>query len=247
MILRRYILEIMIALRYLRGQGRTVIFNLGTRLSFFFMALMVYIMVIVLCVFTGFQKEVHRSLWNSGYHIIITDDLSNSVRNHGRVLENIRNDESVRPLIRSSFPSITLNALLEFRNQFEGKALRALPVTPEELESAHLKDYPDLVHYNRDYLSRFNGGNYVLVGREMARHYNWDVGDRIRLYLPRGGRLTRGIQVQREEFIIAGYFRTGYYEFDLNLIFMSLATAQRVLVLPDQVTEVIVQLNSLSD
>src|SRR5512135_2881571 len=82
--IRRFFLEIFIALRYLRGQGRTVIFSLGTRLSFFFMALMVFIMVVVLSVFTGFQREVHNSLWNSGYHITVSRSAS------GAAMENYR-------------------------------------------------------------------------------------------------------------------------------------------------------------
>ncbi|MBI3395320.1 MAG: ABC transporter permease [Spirochaetia bacterium] len=54
------------------------------------------------------------------------------------------------------------------------------------------------------------------------------------------------MQVLQEEFIIAGFFRTGYYEFDLNLIFISLQTAQRILEIPGMATEVIFQLNELS-
>ncbi|MCB1324113.1 MAG: ABC transporter permease [Spirochaetales bacterium] len=248
MIPRRFFLEIFIALRYLRGHGRTVIFNLGTRLSFFFMALMVYIMVLVLCVFTGFQKEVHSSLWNSGYHIMVINPIHGSaLSDYEDVVERTELDPTVQRLSRSIFPSISLNALLEFRNQFEGKALRAIPATDEELATGQLRDYPRIVYFRKELLENFNRGNYVLVGREMARYYGWDVGDRIRLFLPRGGRLARGIEVRQEEFIIAGFFRTGYYEFDLNLIFMSLSTAQRVLGIPGRATEVIIQLHSLSD
>ncbi len=244
----RIFLELFIALRYLRGQGRTVIFNLGTRLSFFFLALLVYIMVLVLCVFTGFQKEVNKSLTNSGYHVIVSRQPSGlPMRNYREVLQNIEKDEAIAARARSVFPSIQLNALLEIDNIFEGKGLRAIPATEDELRRGKLKDFPPIVHYNRDYLLNFNEDNYVLVGREMARYYGWRVGQRIQLFMPRGGLLTRGIQVRQAEFTIAGFFRTGYYEFDLNLIFMSLPTAQRVLQLGNQSTEIIVQLNDLSD
>ncbi len=247
MFLRHLFLELFIALRYLRGQGRTVIFNLGTRLSFFFMALMVYIMVLVLCVFTGFQKEVHNSLWNSGYHVVVSRQPAGlPMRNYKQIVEGVANDAKLEGLTRSVFPSVQLNALLEIDNRFEGKGVRAIPATDEELRTGKLKDYPRLVHYNRDYLRNFNDGNYVLVGRELARYFGWRVGHRIRLFVPRGGVLTRGIQVREAEFTIAGFFRTGFYEFDMNLLFVSLPSAQRVLQLGDQASEVIVQLNDLS-
>lgn len=246
MLHRRLFLELFIAWRYLRGPGRTVIFNLGARLSFFFMAVMVFTMVIVLCVFTGFQKAVHSTLWNSGYHVTVLRQTPGlPLEDYRAVLEAAAQDQNLARLTRSSFPSIQTNALIEVDNRFEGKSLRALPVDEASLERGELKDFPRLVHYNRDFLNRFNGGNYVLVGREMARYFGWQVGTRVRILLPRGGMLARGIEVRQEEFVIAGFFRTGYLEFDLNLIFLSLKTAQRTLEMGDQATEVIFQLKDL--
>lgn len=246
--MRSLFLELFIALRYTRGHSKTVIFNLGTRLSFFFMALFVFIMVLVLSVFNGFQEEVHSSLWNSGYHVTIQRSTPGAaITNHDKVVDAIQNDEGLKPFIRSVFPSISVNGLLEIQNRFEGKAIRALPVYSEDLESGNLRDFPKIVHYNRDLLAKLKGGNYVIVGREMARHYDWHVGDRVTIYVPQGGELTRGMQIRQEDFIIAGLFRTGYYEFDLNLIFVSLETAQRALLMPGRSTEVIVQLNDLGD
>ncbi len=247
MFFRRIFLELFIAWRYLRGQGRTVVFNLGARLSLIFMASMVFLMVIVLCVFTGFQKEVQSTLWNSGYHIIVSADPPGApLRDYRAVLQAIEKNAEIKSRVRSAFPSVQLNALLEVQNRYEGKAVRAIPVRESDLQGAQLPDFPRLVHINRTYLEQLNRGNFVIVGREMARFFGWQIGSRIRLLVPQGGVLTRGIQVREEEFIVAGFFRTGYYEFDLNLIFMSLATAQRTLGLGDRSTEVIVQLRDLA-
>ncbi len=241
-------LEIFIALRYLRGQGRTVVFSLGTRLSFIFMSLMVFIMVVVLSVFNGFQQEVHRSLWNSGYHITINKQNQAFSENvSSNLLERVSERPDLKGKVRSVFPSISINALLEIQNQFEGKAVRAITVNPEDIEKGELKDFPRIVHYDIDLLRRFKGGNFVIIGREMARYYGWKVGDRIKLYLPQGGSISKGMQIRQEDFRIAGFFRTGYYEFDLNIIFMSLETAQRAMFMHDNITEVIVQLNNLSN
>ncbi|MDH5655762.1 MAG: FtsX-like permease family protein, partial [Spirochaetia bacterium] len=119
--------------------------------------------------------------------------------------------------------------------------------TEEELKQGKLSNFPNLVHYNKEYLQNFNRGKYIIIGREMARYYGWQVGDRLRFYVPQGGNLSRNMNIISEEFIIAGFFRTGYYEFDLNLIFLSLDTAQRILHMKGNVTEVIVQLKDLSN
>ncbi len=248
LMLYSFFLEFFIALRYLRGQGRTVIFSLGTRLSFLFMSLMVFIMVVVLSVFTGFQAEVHRSLWNSGYHVTITRQGSGKmIKEYEEVVAAVIQSPSVGEQVKSAFGSISINALLEQNNRFEGKGIRAIPVYEEDIPTGQLRDFPRIVHYNKDMLQDFDYGNYVIVGREMARYYGWQVGDRIRLLMPQGGSLGRNMRVLQDEFVIAGFFRTGYYEFDLNLIFMSLNTAQRVLFSGDAVTEVIVQMKDLSN
>ena len=130
-----------------------VLFSLGTRLSFIFMALMVFIMVVVLSVFTGFQKEVHNSLWNSGYHITLSRSLAGaSLDNYADILEATKKEPALEPLLRSSFPSISINGLLEIQNRFEGKAIRAIPVRSEDLKTGDLKDFPRVVHYNQDLL-----------------------------------------------------------------------------------------------
>lgn len=242
-----YLLELFIAARYLRGQSRLSLFSLGTRLSFIFMALMVLIMVVVLSVFTGFQTEVRRSLWNAGYHVTLTRSLSgSSFQNYGTIVSILKDDPALKPQIRTVFPSITANGLLEYQNRFEGKALRALPVQKDQLVGGRLDDFPTLVHYDQRLLDRFADDNMVIVGREMARFYGWQVGDTITLFLPAGGVMTRGMQIKRADFTIAGYFRTGFYEFDMNLMFVSLSTAQRLLDLQGRATEIIVQLNDLS-
>ncbi len=238
-------LELWIALRYLRGQGRQAIFNLGVRLSFLFMSLMVFVMVIVLCVFAGFQEAVHKTLRNSGYHITIHRHSKQPMQEHTQIVQRISNNERLQKLVRESFSSISLNGLLKAYNQFEGKAVRALPVDLERAEEEQLHLFPRLIHYNRQLLAQFHRGNYILVGRELARFYGWQVGESVHLYLPRGGILRQGTEISEQEFTIAGFYRTGFYEYDLNLIFLSLATAQRVLKLKDRATEVIVQLKNL--
>lgn len=254
---KQFYLEIFIALRYLRGHSRVAIFNLGTRLSFIFMSLMVLVMVLVLCVFTGFQHQMHTVLWNSGYHLMLRHQTNPRLRNFKEIIASLQNStepgqkkteiEKLKKTTRSIFGSIQINALLENQNQFEGKSLRAIPVTDQELEQARLKDFPRLVHFNQDYLRRMNREPFVLVGREMARYYGWSIGDRIRLFLPKGGIVTRGVQISQADFRIAGFVRTGFYEFDLNIIYLSLNTAQKMLGMRGAVSEIIVQLHDLSD
>lgn len=241
----RPLLEIIIAARYLRGQKRAVLFNQATRLSFLFMTLMVYIIVLVLSIFEGFQNEVQDSIWRSGYHITISraparQPMADYLQIISRLVEN---DQKYKRFL-SVFGGISVNGLLEWRNRFEGKLIRAIAVTEPDLRNGKLPNYPHLVHYNLYYMNKYSGGDYILVGREMARYYGWQLGDRVKLYLPRGAVYRRNPDIRNRYFTVAGFFRTGFYEFDMNLILMSLKSAQRIMKLNDQATEIIVQLNN---
>lgn len=240
-------LELFIASRYLRGYSKLTLFNTGTRLSLLFMTLMVFIMVVVLSVFNGFQSEVKRSLWNSGYHITISPSNPNKTfSNYEEIVSTLSKNLEANS-IRSIFPAIFVNGLLEYQGRFEGKGIRAIPVFTEDLNSGNLKNFPQLVHWDQNFIKFINQNNIAIIGKEMARYYGWQVGDKITVFLPKGGIFSRGIQIQRADLIIGGFFRTGFYEFDLNLIFLSLDTAQRLMQIPNQSTSIIVQLNDLSN
>ena len=243
---RKLALDLFIAWRYLRSQNRVPLFNVRTQISLLFMALMVFVMLIVLCVFTGFQNAVHKTLDNSGYHLTVTQQNNKPFRHYSKILVKANKNMALQELTRHSFESISLNALIENFGQFEVKGLRALPLVPADNILESMVYFPRLIHYNKKYLQRFNNGNYVLIGREMARHYGLQVGSKLRLLLPRGVFIDRNINIREHNFTIAGFYRTGFYEFDSQLLFVSIKTAQKVLQLPRQVTEVIFQLNDLS-
>lgn len=245
--LREITVDILIALRYLRGHGRTIIFNTSIRLSVIFMSLMVYIMVLVLSVFNGFEKEIFRLLENSGYHITLSRaNRAATITNFPEVIAAFRSRAELSTLMRATFPSISMNALLGIQDRFEGVNIRALPVNPDGGTPPGFSDYPRLVHYRLTDLARYKGGNYILVGRKLARQNHWRLGDRLRIYIPLGGRWTRGTQIRQVDFQIAGFFRTGFNEFDLNIIYMSLETAQRLASMRGSASEIIVQLHNLS-
>ncbi len=259
-----FFLEIFIAWRYLRSQAKVPIFNVGTRVSLIFMAIMVFVMVIVLSVFIGFQETVHKTLQNSGNHLTVMRRDGKPFYGYKKVFSRSQQNHDFSKYILHAFPSISLNVLLENYGQFEGKGLRAVPFLnakkikndPKALDTLSLdtlsieeraKYFPPLVYYNEKYLKKFNRGRYVILGREMARYYGLRLGERIHLLLPKGGFLSTDIKIKQESFIIAGLYRTGFYEFDSNLIFMSLQTAQSVLKIPRQATEMIFQLENLDN
>ncbi len=209
------------------------------------MALMVFVMSIVLCVFTGFQDAVHQTLKNSGYHLTLNQYNSAPFYGYHNILKKAKEDKELRSMVKDSFESIFVISLMQAQRQFDARGFRALPIQKGKTLKEKMLYFPPLIHYKMEYMKQFGKKNYVIIGREMARYYNLHLGDRVTLMLPSGGSLQEDFAAIRKNFMIAGFYHTGFYEFDFNLIFTSLQTAQRVLQIPAQVTEVIFQLESL--
>ena len=73
----------------------------------------------------------------------------------------------------------------------------------------------------------------VIVGRELALRLNLAEGSRVNLLSPAGQRTTAGFQPRIRPCKVAGIFRTGMYEYDSSLAFVSLDAARDLLGLPD--------------
>ena len=222
------------------------------------MAIMVAIMVLVLSVFIGFETAIHDALQKSGDHLSVNKN-GRPFASYHKIIQASKEDAQLQAILKESYPRISINVLFEKYREFHAKALRGIPyVRGEAIANNSGKDeemllmdsmryFPKLIHYNKKHIANFDRGNYVLVGREMARFYNLYLGQKIDLLLPQGGILDRRIDIQQRSFIIAGFYQTGFYEFDSNLVFTSLKTAQRALNMRKKISEIIFQIHYLDD
>ncbi|MGL5122820.1 MAG: ABC transporter permease [Fusobacteriaceae bacterium] len=77
--------------------------------------------------------------------------------------------------------------------------------------------------------------NTVLIGEELSINLGAFVGDTITVISPDGKDI---------KLVISGIFRTGYYDYDLNVIMINLKTAQYISYLGDTISEFNIMLNN---
>src|SRR5690606_36947041 len=148
----------------------------GTRLSLLFMSLMVFVIVLVLSLFEGFQKEVRSSLFGSGVHISVKSvgDGAPFREAESSIIPRIQKIRSAS-YVKSVFPAIGVTALLEAGGRFEGKQVRAVPVVGDVPGKGEVRHAPPLVHFDRDIMAGFEKNDVIIVGREAARYYGWQI------------------------------------------------------------------------
>ena len=75
-------------------------------------------------------------------------------------------------------------------------------------------------------LSRFEGGNSVIIGARLAERMRIVPGSSITLIAPRGNVTPFGVTPRVKSYVVAGTFNIGMSEYDQTFVFMPLAEAQ---------------------
>jgi lipoprotein-releasing system permease protein len=76
----------------------------------------------------------------------------------------------------------------------------------------------------------------LLLGKELAKHLNLFVGDKVNVISPMGNITPLGMMPKMKPFRVAGIFNTGMFEYDSTLAYVSLGQAQSFFDLGDTVT-----------
>src|SRR5439155_24882622 len=85
----------------------------------------------------------------------------------------------------------------------------------------------------------------VALGQELARAVSAHVGDTITLVAPEQKMTSWGQVPRMRRYKVVGIFRSGMYEYDANLAYLTLGGAQDLLGLGNQVTGYGMRLDSL--
>lgn len=209
--------EHFLALRYLRPR-RTFVSTI-TVLSILGVTLSVMVLIVVLSVMRGFEKELREKVIGFNAHVILSQQ--GNVMNPKPVMDALQSENEVTGYT----PYVSGPVLAEFFNRVSTPLLRG--IDPES-EDRVLPLQQKII--DGEYELR---GNSLLVGSEWAYRYRAAVGDKILIYSP--GSVTdwkKNLKNQQsallpQEMVITGIFRTGMFDYDLNFMITSLGNVQR--------------------
>jgi len=240
----------LITLRYIRGSRALGLMSLKSRLSFIVMAVGVSLLIVVLSIFNGFQKQVKESLWGGGPHITVENNYATGeIRNYEKVISILLEDPFLKERIISIQGNISSHGLLQNNNNFVPIMIRAVPVdSVQDLIMNKIPNFPRLEYYNRDSLNDIGKKNLIVIGKEMKALYGFDLGRTVKVAVPSGSfNVTRGVELNIADFEVAGQFKTGYYNFDSKFIYLSLPVAQNFFKMNTSVNQITVKVKSLDD
>jgi lipoprotein-releasing system permease protein len=202
-------IEFFIALRHITERKFQSIFSiLGVSIG-------VTVFIVSLTVSNGLEKNMIDSLLTLTPHITIKSDYGNVIEDYETKSAELKKIDGVTAVI----PKYSNQAIVKYKEMAKGVIANGI-----KAESVS-KDLKLKIIKGKNDISELNS---ILVGEEFSKEMGVDVGDEINI-----------VSAENKEIklIIRGIFKTGYYEYDSNLVILPLTTMQILSEKGEAVTE----------
>jgi lipoprotein-releasing system permease protein len=211
--------EWFVARRYLRSPHRPAILRLITLFSVIGVAAGVATLVIALSMNSGFRETLQDRLLGVTAHISLTRPGSGGIPNYLALSEKLQQMAGVR----SVTPAIYETVLLSFNGQARGVVTKGIDVDRERKSDEALQK---LTSGQLDFSTDADGIDGLIVGKQLSDEWKLRPGDYVTLTSPQGRLTPFGLLPRTRRFRVAGVFESGFYDYDENWCFVTLAAAQ---------------------
>ncbi len=220
--------ETWVGSRYVRSRSSNSFVSLISAISMLGIAIAVAVLIVVLSVVNGFERELKDRLLTMTAHANV-ETMECELADWQGMAAVARDN----PRVRAAAPYIDGQALLVFGEQLSGAALRGIDPGAEEQVSGVGRVMTE------GELGSLQPGTFnVVLGVELAATLKVGVGDKVTVTLAKGIVTPAGVVPRTKRFTVSGLYRVGMYEFDRRLAFVNLGDAQRLYRLGDSVTGV---------
>lgn len=223
--------ELKIGLRYLKAKRKSTFISIITFISTAGVTLGVMALIVVLAVMTGFERDLKEKILGTNAHLVVIRSGA-PMEGYRAVMERLTR----LPGVRAATPFIYNQVMLSTGRYVSGVVLRGIDPASDRkvtrLSRAIVQGSMDSLSVGPD----TTGEPGILIGRELARHLNLFLGDRVNVVSPTGTITPLGMMPKLKPFRVTGIFNTGMFEYDSTLAYVSIAQAQKFFDLGDTVT-----------
>ncbi len=210
--------EFWIGRRYVRARSKNGFISLISAISMLGIAIAVAVLIVVLSVVNGFERELKdRLLAMTGHASIQNPQVGLEDWSVWAEVAEGQDD------VTAAAPFVDGQGLLVFEYQLSGAEFRGIE---PELE-ARVSGIPDTM-LEGDLQSLEAGAFNIVLGIELAAELKAEVGDKVTVTLAEGIVTPAGIVPRTKRFTVSGIYRVGMYEFDRRLAFINLSDSQRL-------------------
>lgn len=222
-------LETWIGLRYLRAKKRSGFVSFISAISVLGIAIGVTLLIVVLSVVNGFQKDIRAQLLNIAPHAEAVYMLPDENKNWQSLQQVFAGKNDVV----ATAPFVAGQALLA--NQGEVRGVQVRGILPEQ--ERKVIDYADKMT-----AGSFDGlreGEFdLIVGSLLAAELGVEVGQKVTVITPEGNVTPAGVVPRLKQFNVVGIVSTGVDDADKSLAMTHLKDAQTLYRIADAETPI---------
>ena len=216
-----------IGTRYLRSTHRSGFVSFVASMSVIGLALGVAVLIVVMSVLNGFERELRSRMLTVTSHATITG-IDGDIANWRQA----QSDASREPGVLAVVPYVESRGLLANGERVAGAMVRGI-LPDEEKKAVGL----DSRMTGSGHLSDLEAGKYrVILGSALASELAVKVGDKVVLMAAEGSATPAGFMPRMKRFTVSGIFDSGMYEFDRGLALTHMKDAATLYRLGDNVT-----------
>ena len=228
-------LELFVGLRYTRSKYKNNFISFISLTSMLGILFGVLVLITILSVMNGFEKELRDRILSMVSHVTITetDGLLSDWRNEQQKLLS-------NPTVVGSAPFIQKQVMISANGQLRGVLMQG--ILPEEQPKVGDIDQRVLEGSFSDLKPR---GYTIALGVELAQHLGVFVGDKVTVVTPQIKITPAGMIPRSKRFTVSSIYKINMAEYDSSTAFIHMRDASKLFKTGDEVSGVRLKLNDL--
>ena len=218
--------EFWIGSRYVRSRSSNAFVSLISAISMLGITVAVAVLILVLSVVNGFERELQDRLLAMTAHASI-ESADGRLQDWRSWVEKA--EEHVE--VAAAAPFVTGQGLLVLGDRLSGAQFSGI----EPQLEARVSSVGDAVT-SGDLASLQAGSFNIVLGVELADELRASIGDKVTLTLAEGLVTPAGVVPRTKRFTVSGIYRIGMYEFDRRVAFINIEDSQRLFRLSEDIS-----------
>ena len=224
--------ELFVSIRHLSAKKSKKFISLNTWISIAGVGLGVMALIVVIAVMSGFSKDLRDKILGTNSHVVVSNMNRAMVENYDGIIKKVR---SVKGVIAAA-PFIMNQVMLINGDRVSGIVVRGIDPEKEEtvsdlgknMVSGTVSDLKTKSSFSGEIKGREKKNRAgIILGKELLRRLGVEVGDIVSMVSPVSRVTPVGLIPRMKLFKVVGVFESGMYEYDANLSFILLKSAQK--------------------
>ena len=214
--------EILIIKRFLFSKKTEGYVSIFSWFSIIGIALGVSAIIIVMSVMNGFRSNLTERIIGVNSHLNLYS-FKNLIKEEQ--IKKIKNDLSITNY-KKVFSSVETQGLIIKDNTSNGVVIRGY----KEINSEHYL-------YDKIITKKLSLINFdkIVIGDALANKLDLKIGDKLKIAIPKTNKTLLGNIPRFKTLIVDGIFDFGMYEYDSNLVFISIELARKLLLVENNI------------